>query len=108
MEEKSVKHLFDFLSRAHKGSKIVFTYVRKDFLDGSNFYSMEDAYKRFVEEKTWIFGMNPEEWPQFLRGYNYKIVEDIEIKELEDRYVHPTGRNLASTPIERIIFAEKI
>jgi methyltransferase (TIGR00027 family) len=48
LKEESVKQIFDFLSHAHKGSKITFTYVRKDFLDGSNLYSMEDVHKRFV------------------------------------------------------------
>jgi hypothetical protein len=69
---------------------------------------MEDAYKRFVEEKIWIFGMNPEKWPQFLEEYDYKIIEDVEVKDLIDKYVNTTGRTLASTPIERIIFAEKV
>ena len=108
LEEKSIKQIFDFLSHAHKGSKIAFTYVRKDFLDGSNLYGMEDAYKRFVEEKIWIFGMNPEKWPQFLEEYDYKIIEDVEVKDLIDKYVNTTGRTLASTPIERIILAEKV
>ncbi len=93
LEEKSIKQTFDFLSHTHKGGKIAFTYVRKDFLDGSKLYGMEDAYKRFVEEKIWIFGMNPEEWPQFLEEYDYKIIEDVEVKDLTDKYMNPTGRN---------------
>ena len=108
LEEKSVDQIFDFLSHASKGSKIAFTYVREDFLNGSNFYGMEDVYKRFVEEKIWIFGMNPAEWPEFLKEYDYKIIEDISAEDLIEKYVKPTGRNLKSTPIERIIFAEKI
>lgn len=108
LEENSVRQIFDFLSHAKKGSKIAFTYVRKDFLDGSNLYGMEDISKRFVEEKLWIFGMNPTEWREFLKEYDYEIIEDIGFEDLEEKYVKPTGRKLASTPIERIIFAEKI
>ena len=108
LEEKSVREIFDFLSHAHSGSKIVFTYVRKDFLEGNNLYGMEDIYKRFVENKTWIFGIDPEAWPQFLEEYGWRIIEDIGAEDLEEKYVKPTGRILASTPIERIIFAEKI
>ncbi len=66
LEEKSIRMIFDFLSHAYKGSKIVFTYVRKDFLDGNNMYGMDEVYKRFVETGTWKFGMDPESWPQFL------------------------------------------
>ena len=52
--------------------------------------------------------MNPAEWPEFLKEYDYKIIEDISVEDLIEKYVKPTGRNLKSTPIERIIFAEKI
>ncbi len=107
LEEKSVEKIFDFLSHAHTGSKIIFTYLRKDFLDGNNLYGMEDIYKRFVESKTWIFGMEPESWPQFLEEYGWRIIEDIGAEDLEEKYVKPTGRIFASTPIERIIFAVK-
>ncbi len=82
--------------------------MRKDFLDGSNMYGMEDVYKRFVEEKIWIFGMNPRDSPHFLKEYGYKIIEDIGAENLEEKYVRPTGRSLASTPIERIIYIEKV
>ena len=43
LEEKSIRMIFDFLSHAYKGSKIVFTYVRKDFLDGNNMYGMDEV-----------------------------------------------------------------
>ena len=108
LEEKSVRIIFDFLSDANSGSKIVFTYVRKDFLDGNNMYGMEEIYKRFVETGTWKFGMDPESWPQFLEEYGWRIVEDVCGEYLEERYVKPTGRIFASTAIERLIFAEKI
>ena len=34
-----------------------------------------------------------------LEEYGYKIIEDVEVKDLTDKYMNPTGRNLASTPI---------
>jgi methyltransferase (TIGR00027 family) len=108
LEEKSVRMIFDFLSHAHMGSKIVFTYVRKDFLDGNNMYGMDEVYKRFVETGTWKFGMDPESWPQFLEEYGWKIIEDVGAEDLVEKYVKPTGRIFASTAIERIISAEKI
>ena len=108
LEEKSIRMIFDFLSHAHKGSKIVFTYVRKDFLDGNKMYGMDEVYKRFVETGTWKFGMDPESWPQFLEEYGWKIIEDVGAEDLVEKYVKPTGRIFASTAIERIISAEKI
>ena len=108
LEEKSVRVIFDFLSHAYKGSKIVFTYVLEDFLDGDNMYGMDEVYKRFVETGTWKFGMDPESWPQFLKEYGWNIIEDVGVEDLEEKYVKPTGRIFASTAIERIISSEKI
>jgi hypothetical protein len=55
-----------------------------------------------------VFGLDPEQWPQFLKGYGWNIIEDIGGDDLAEKYVKPTNRKFASTPIERIIFAEKI
>jgi hypothetical protein len=51
--------------------------------------------------------MNPENWPDFLNQFGWEIIEDIDFLELHEKYVRPTRRSLASTPIERIIYAEK-
>ena len=108
LEEKSVIKMFDFLSHARNGSKIAFTYVLKDFLRGNNMYGMEEIYKRLVETGTWIFGMDPEAWPEFLEEYGWRVIEDIGAEDLGEKYVKPTGRIFATTAIERMIFAEKI
>jgi O-methyltransferase involved in polyketide biosynthesis len=65
------------------------------------------VYKRFVATKVWRFGMTPEMCPEFLRGYDWRVIEDVGYDELAKRYLAPTGRRLTSTPIERIVFAEK-
>jgi methyltransferase (TIGR00027 family) len=108
LEEESVRRMFDFLSHAQSGSKIAFTYVRKDFIEGQRMYGMEFFYKREVLNKTWIFGLDPKSWPQFLEDYGWRIIEDIGGDDLAEKYVKPTGRKFATTPIERMIFAEKI
>lgn len=109
LTETGIKSAFDFLAGAASGSRLVFTYIRKDFLDGRQMYGCKRLYNRYViKNKMWIFGMNPEEWPDFLDHYSWKLIEDIDFRELHDKYISPTGRKLASTPIERLIYAEKI
>lgn len=99
---------FDFLARAAQGSRIAFTYVRKDFLEGRAMYGWEKFYEKFVvKDKTWIFGMEPNAWPDFLKRYGWRIIEDVGYEELVEKYGKPAGRNLLSTPIERIVYAEK-
>jgi methyltransferase (TIGR00027 family) len=108
LTETGIRATFNFLSKAKSGSLLAFTYIRKDFLDGRVMYGWENIYKKYVKNKIWLFGMDPEEWPGFLEGYGWKIIEHIGYEELAERYVRPTGRELASTPVERIIYAEKV
>lgn len=109
LTQEGIRATFNFLSGAERGSRLALTYVRQDFLDGRAKYGWETFYKKFVEkDKTWIFGMEPEAWPDFLKAYGWREIEDIGYGELAERYVKPTGRTLSSTPIERIVYAEKL
>jgi O-methyltransferase involved in polyketide biosynthesis len=88
---------------------LVFTYVRKDFLDGRILYGADGLYEKYVvKDRIWIFGMDPESWPAFLEKYGWHLVEDVSYEELAGRYVRPTGRVLATSPVERIIYAGKL
>ncbi|MCQ1534751.1 class I SAM-dependent methyltransferase [Methanosarcina sp. KYL-1] len=108
LTETGVRNSFDFLAKAERGSRLVFTYIRKDFLDGRVMYDWENIYKKYVKGKIWLFGLDPEEWPDFLKEYGWKVVEHVGYEELAGRYIKPTGRELASTPVERIVYAEKV
>ena len=108
LTEQGVRATFDWLAKAAPGSRLSFTYVRKDFLDGKTSYGWESGYRRFVASKIWRFGMEPEDCPNFLNGYGWRIIEDVGYDELADRYIVPTGRRLASTPVERMVYAEKL
>jgi methyltransferase (TIGR00027 family) len=109
LTESGIRTTFDFLAKSLRGSRLAFTYVRKDFLHGQNMYGWEKGYEQYViRDKMWIFGMNPEGWPNFLREYGWQIIEDMGYDELAERYVKPTGRVLSSAPIERMVYAEKL
>jgi len=108
LTETAIKATFDFLAKAKSGSQLVFTYIRKDFLDGRVMYGWEKAYKKYViENKIWLFGMDPEGLPNFLKQYGWHVVEDVSYEKLSEQYVKPTGRELASTQVERIVHAKK-
>jgi hypothetical protein len=42
------------------------------------------------------------------KGYGWRIIEDVGYDELADKYIVPTGRRLASTPVERMVYAERV
>lgn len=107
--EAGIWTTFDFLAQAPAGSRLVFTYVLKDFIDGKSFYGHEWTYKRLVlKDKKWRFGMDPEGVAGFLGDYGWRVLEHLGYNELADRYVKETGRELLSMPIERIVYAEKV
>lgn len=108
LTEQGVRATFDWLAKAAPGSRLAFTYVRKSFLDGKTFYGWESGYRRFVASKIWLFGMEPEDCQSFLNGYGWRIIEDVGYHELADKYIAPTGRRLASTPVERMVYAERV
>lgn len=104
-----IETTFNFLANASSESQLVFTYIRKDFIDGHVITNWEKVYEKYVlKNKIWLFGMNPEDWPNFLKQYGWQVIEDVSYEELSKEYVEPTGRELASTPFERIIYAKKL
>ncbi len=108
LTESAVRHTFDYLAQAPAGSRLAFTYVLKDYIEGKNFYGEEAFYERMViKENAWHFGFEPADIAEFLDEYGWQLVEDLSYAELNKRYAKPTGRNLPSMQIERMVYAEK-
>ena len=108
LTEKGIRSTFDFLAQAAPGSRLAFTYVRRNFLEGRALYGWEKGYREFVLTKLWIFGMEPETWPDFLKEYGWRVIADVGYDQMAAQYVKPTGRMLAVTPVERMVYAEKL
>ena len=109
LTETAVRQTFDFLAQAPAGSQLTFTYVLKDFIEGKNLYGIEKFYVRMVvKDKIWHFGFAPEELADFLSEYGWRLVEDLSYAELGDRYMKPTGRDLPTMEIERMVYAKKV
>jgi methyltransferase (TIGR00027 family) len=109
LTESGVRKTFSFLAKANPGSKLVFTYIRKDFIDGVASYGSGALYKAFrVEEQLWRFGMVPELVGAFLNDYDWKELEQAGSHEYIAQYVKPSGRLLQISEIERAVYAEKM
>jgi methyltransferase (TIGR00027 family) len=108
LTENSVRTTFKFLATAAPASRLVFTYVHQDFLDGHNLYDAPAAYQDFVvKHRLWKFGLQPVEVTDFLAGYGWQAIEQAGREEYLTRYVQPSGRPLAVTDLERAVSAEK-
>ncbi|MFN2174098.1 MAG: SAM-dependent methyltransferase [Candidatus Promineifilaceae bacterium] len=108
LTETAVRRTFDFFAQAGAGSQLVFTYILKDFIEGKNYYVLEKTYKQLVvKSHVWHYGFAPQEMVNFLGEYGWHLVEDLGYDDLNERYMKPTGRDLPSMAIERMVYAEK-
>ncbi|HUB54289.1 MAG TPA: SAM-dependent methyltransferase [Mycobacterium sp.] len=105
----AVHATLDSMRPAAPGSRLVFSYVRRDFIDGVNFYGAKQLYRRFRQrQQLWRFGLLPEEVAAFLDGHGWRLVEQLGPEEIVQRYVEPAGRDLTASQVEWSAYAEKI
>lgn len=106
LTEDEVRGTLDGLTQLAPGSELIFTYLRRDYLDGIHDYGAASVRRRFVErERIWRFGLDPDQVAPFLRGYGWGEREQMGPAEYQDRYLDPTGRTLPVSQIERFVHA---
>jgi methyltransferase (TIGR00027 family) len=93
---------------APAGSRLVFTYVRRDFIEGANMYDAAILYERFRQrQQVWRFGLDPEQVSAFVAEYGWQLVEQAGPDYYLRNYIEPTGRKLAASQLEWTAYAEK-
>lgn len=103
-----VASTFEFLRSAAPGSRLGFTYVRGDFIDGTNRYGAESLYRRFrVRSQLWQFGLQPDRVAAFIEPYGWRLIEQAGPDYLTEQYISPTGRKLTASQVEWTAYAEK-
>ncbi len=109
LTEGGVRRTLEGLRAAAPGSRLVFTYVRRDFIDGTNHYGTRTLYRNVRErQQLWRFGLEPDEVAGFIADYGWRLVEQAGPDEFVQRYVEPTGRKLNASRLEWSAYAEKI
>ena len=109
LTEGAVRRTLEGLRATAPGSRLVFTYVRRDFIDGTNRYGTRTLYRSVRQRKQlWHFGLNPDDVAGFIAEYGWRLVEQAGPDELVQRYVTPTGRKLGASQLEWSAYAEKI
>ncbi|MGE2734075.1 SAM-dependent methyltransferase [Mycolicibacterium vaccae] len=96
------------LSAVAPGSRIVFSYVRQDFVDGTDRYGADALYRRFRQRSgLWKSGLVREDVGEVLAEHGWRLVEQVGPSYYRDTYIRPTGRDLAASPIEWMALAER-
>ena len=108
LTEDGVRRTLEGLRAAAPGSRLVFTYVRRDFIDGTNRYGTRTLYRNTRQRhQLWQFGLQPDEVAGFIADYGWRLVEQAGPDEFVQRYVEPAGRKLPASQLEWSAYAEK-
>ena len=108
LTEDAVRTTLAALQGAPAGSRLVFTYVRSDFIDGTNMYGAKVLYKRFRQrQQVWKFGLQPDEINEFVGAYGWRLVEQAGPDYYQQHYIRPAGRDLAASDLEWAAYCEK-
>jgi methyltransferase (TIGR00027 family) len=109
LSDEGAQRTFNSLAQARIGSRLAFTYVRKDFIDGTARYGLDTLYQAYrVKRHLWHFGLKPQQVAIFLNGYSWKELEQVGSQEYTSRYLRLCGRTMPVAEIERTVYAEKI
>lgn len=109
LTEPAVRTTLQFLSGAARDSRLIFSYVLKDLIDGTELHGADRLYQRFVVKNAiWRFGLDPDDVKPLLGPYGWAVIEDVGPAEYIDRYLRPAGRELTVMAVERFVRATKI
>jgi len=109
ISKEAVDSTMKYVAQAATGTRIVFTYVLKSFIDGSYIPDgLNSLYKLTLNKKNplWFCGFEPAEMPEYLSKYSLSLIEDVGNKEYLERYIKPKSRDLTVMEIERTVLAE--
>jgi methyltransferase (TIGR00027 family) len=108
LTEDGVRRTLEGLRAAAPGSRLVFTYVRRDFIEGGNRYGTRTLYRNVRQRhQLWQFGLEPDEVAGFIAEYGWRLVEQAGPDDIVRRYVQPAGRKLGASQLEWTAYAEK-
>lgn len=109
LTETAVRRTLRFLANAAHGSRLIFTYVQRDFLSGANVFGCQALYAQFVgKNRMWHFGLRPAEVAALLAEFGWSEREQVGRTEYLLRYIEPLGRRLSVSDVERFVLAEKL
>ncbi len=109
LTENAVRATLSALADAAPGSRLGFTYVLADFLDGVDLDGLEGFHRRHVvRDKLWLFGLAPDRVGPLLAEYGWRETEQLDDTACRTRYLDPARRPGRVTRIERCVLAEKV
>jgi methyltransferase (TIGR00027 family) len=106
---EAVNHTLEFVCDVSgAGSAIVFTYVRRGLIDGTDRPEWFGGFVSFAERvgSPMIFGLDPGELEQYLSDRGLKLIEEVGADKYQELYLKPIGREMNVFDGERAVFAK--
>lgn len=106
---EAVSNTLEFVSDVSgAGSAIVFTYVRRGIIDGTDRPEWMGPFLSFARRvgSPMIFGLDQAELEQYLSDRGLKLIDDVGAAEYHELYLKPLGRELNVFDGERVAFAK--
>jgi methyltransferase (TIGR00027 family) len=108
LTEPAVRKTMADLAEAAPGSRLLFTFIRKDFLDGREMYGARGIYHEVVMKRgLWHFGLHADQVAGFLAEFGWHEVEQVGPDEYAARYVKPAGRDESVSELKRAVYAKR-
>jgi len=94
LDVSAVDAVFDFFSRSAPDSRVIFTYVHADAIDGSfpapGLTHLLNRLRKMGE--AWTFGLRPQDLPGYLAQKGFRLVADLGAADYRALYWPPPER----------------
>lgn len=108
LTEAGVRRTLAALATLAPGSRLLFTYLRRDYLDGTRDFGAAPTRKVYVTQRgLWRFGLLPEEVSGLLDEYGWELREQVAGDDYRERYFLPIGRDEQASPLEVYVSATR-
>lgn len=109
LEKAAIDKVFDYLADLKNGTKLVFTYIKKEVIDSSSRSEADQKIISFAEDmgSAWKTGFESSEIEKLLKVRGFKLIENLGREVYKKRYSHLTSRELSIYDGEKVVYAEK-
>jgi len=110
LSEKAVEAVLRYVGGCAPGSRIVFTYVHRGVLDGSDPFDGGPKIVRDVAEigEAWTFGLDPAELSKFLGKLSLQLDYDLGAAEYRLQFYGPRARTMRGYDFYHVAMAHSI
>jgi len=107
LTEPAVDSTLRFIGSTAPGSRVVFTYVHRGMIDGTESFPGTGRLTRTLRRvgEQWTFGFEPAEVPAYLAARGLRLIEDLGAREYRARYL-PGGAAILGYEFYRAALAE--